>query len=80
MSVDERIERIFRDSLSIEVPSPTTDIIATGLLDSLGLVTLLFELEQQFAITIDTETLDLDALSTVQGIADLVEGLTAPQA
>lgn len=75
MSIDERIERIFRDALSIEVPSVNADIIADGLLDSLALVTLLFEIEQEFGVTVPLENLDVDALRTVEQIAALVERL-----
>jgi acyl carrier protein len=75
MDTVTRIERIFREALSIEVPSPTTDIIDAGLLDSLALVTLLFEIEQQFAITIPLDELDIEGLRTVERIAALIESL-----
>jgi len=75
MSVRERIERIFREVLSIEVPSVTTDIIAAGLLDSLALVTLLFEVEQEFDIRVPLEELDIESLRTLERIAALVERL-----
>jgi D-alanine--poly(phosphoribitol) ligase subunit 2 len=75
MSITERIGRIFLEALSIEVPSATTDIIAAGLLDSLALVTLLFEIEQEFDIRIPLDGLDIAGLSTLERIAALVEGL-----
>lgn len=77
MRTGDRIERIFRDSLSIDVPSPTTDIIENGLLDSLAFVMLLYEIEQEFEITIPPEELDIDELRTVQRISALVDGLAA---
>jgi acyl carrier protein len=77
MDTRERIEQIFRDALNIEVPSATTDIIEAGMLDSLALVTLLFDTEQQFGITIPLEDLDIDALRTVDRIALLVDDLVA---
>jgi acyl carrier protein len=75
MSIRERIERIFREVLGIEVPSTSTDIVAAGLLDSLALVTLLFEVEQWFDVTIPLEDLDIEGLSSVDRIATLVERL-----
>ena len=75
MSTSERVQRIFRDVLIIEVPSPTTDIVAAGLLDSLALVTLLFEIEQEFAVSVPLENLDIDSLRTVERIEGLVERL-----
>jgi acyl carrier protein len=77
MSIDERIERIFRQVLSIEVPSVSTDLIAAGLLDSLALVTLLYEIEQEFDISVPLENLDIEGLRTVARIAALVESLAS---
>lgn len=66
---------IFRDTLGIEVPSPQTDLIETGLLDSLAVVTLVYEIEQRTGIEISFETLDLDALRSVDSISDLMRRL-----
>jgi len=68
----QRILRIFREVLNIELASPSTDIIATGLLDSLTLVTLLFEVEQEFAIKLPLEGLDIEGLRSVDRIAAVV--------
>jgi len=73
LSTEERIARIFRETLSVEVPSPTTDIIEAGLLDSLALVTLLFELESEFGVAITLEHLDVEQLRTIERIAALVD-------
>jgi acyl carrier protein len=73
MDTRDHIARVFKEELAIEVPSFDTDIIAAGLLDSLMLVTLLFELEQRFAATIPLETIDIERLRTVDSIAALVE-------
>ena len=78
MDAAERIRRIFRDALAIEVPAVTTDIVETGLLDSLALVTLLFELEKEFEITIPLDALDLDSLRTVERIVVFAERLAEP--
>lgn len=72
-STEERVAQILREVLAIEVPSPTTDIVAEGLLDSLLLVTLLFEIEQEFGISVPLETLDLEEISTVERIAAMVQ-------
>jgi D-alanine--poly(phosphoribitol) ligase subunit 2 len=69
----DRIDRIFREALNVEVPSSTTDIIAAGLLDSLALVTLLFEVEQEFDLRIPLDGLDIEGLRTVERIAALIE-------
>lgn len=69
----ELVVAILREQLSIEVPDPSSDLIEEGLLDSLGLVTLVVELEQRFTVRIPFETLDVDDFRTVASIAGLVE-------
>jgi D-alanine--poly(phosphoribitol) ligase subunit 2 len=71
--VTEVVQAVFRDELSIEVPGPEVDVIETGLLDSLGLVTLVVELEQRFGIEIPFETLEVDDFRTLNSIVRLVE-------
>jgi acyl carrier protein len=68
-----RLERIFEDSLSMSAPAPEVDIIESGLLDSLTLVTLLFEIEQQFGLEIPLDSLEVDDFRSVGGIARLLE-------
>jgi acyl carrier protein len=73
------IEEIFREALGIEVPSPSTDVIETGLIDSLSLVALLAEIEQRFAVRMPLEDLDIESLRSTETIAALVERLAAEQ-
>ena len=67
-----RLGRIFEEALSLPAPAPEQDIIETGLLDSLALVTLLFEIEQQFGLQIPLESLDIDDFRSLAGIALLL--------
>jgi D-alanine--poly(phosphoribitol) ligase subunit 2 len=69
----EVVLAVFRDELSIEVPGPDVDVIETGLLDSLGLVTLVVELEQRCGIEIPFETLEVDDFRTLNSIVQLIE-------
>jgi len=68
-----RIAALFRERLHIEVPSPDTDLIESGLLDSMQLVELLLGIEEQFGVRVSIEELDLDDLRTLARIARLVE-------
>jgi acyl carrier protein len=69
---EQVVTAIFHE-LTIEVPGSDVDVIETGLLDSLGLVTLVYELEQRCGIRIPFETLDVDDFRTVRSIARLAE-------
>lgn len=66
------IERIFRETLSIAPPAPEVDIIDAALLDSLGLVTLLFEIEQELGLQLPLESLEVDDFRSIGLIARLI--------
>ena len=73
----ERITRLLRDTLGVEVPSPETDLIETGLLDSLALVSLLAEIEREFGFELPLDTLEVEDFRTVATAAAYVEGAFA---
>lgn len=68
--------RLFAGRLHIEIPSPETDLIETGLLDSLRLVELLLYIESDLGWRLPIEDIDLDDLRSVRHIAALIESRT----
>ena len=68
----DAIQAFFRERLQVIVSDPQEDLISSGKLDSLGLVELLFFLEERFQVRVDVGTLDLAELRSVSSIADLV--------
>ncbi len=72
----ERVERVLRDALAIELPSPDTDLLDAGLLDSLTLVQLLVEVEQEFTVEIPLDDFDPDQFRTASSIARFVGALS----
>ncbi len=66
------VQRLFEEALQVEAPDADADIIDGGLLDSLSLVTLLFELEQVYGVRIPLETLEIDDVRTLRRLAGLV--------
>ncbi len=66
------INRIFNETLSITPPAPEVDIIDAALLDSLGLVTLLFEIEQELGLQMPLESLEVDDFRSIGLIAQLI--------
>jgi acyl carrier protein len=63
---------IFREVLAIEIDSTEVDVIDSGVLDSLALVTLLFELEQRTGLEFPLDRVGLDDLRTVSSMAGVV--------
>lgn len=66
------MQEIIRDTLNVEVPSAETDLIDSGVLDSLAFVELLFEIERAFAVSIPLEDLELESFTSIRRISDLI--------
>jgi acyl carrier protein len=73
IAVESRLMDLFKDKLEVDIPSPETDLMATGLLDSLVFVELLFHIEQEFGITVAMEKLELDNVRSVVSIGAFIE-------
>ena len=71
-AIIERLGAVFTKSFHIEVPSPDTDLLESGILDSFQFVELLLQLEQNFNLRIKIEDIDLEDLRTLARIARLV--------
>lgn len=74
VTIEDRILHIFRRKMELDV-NPQTDVIESGLLDSLSFVTLLASLESEFEIHIDVENLDLDDFRSPRSICRYVAGI-----
>lgn len=70
--VHSEVESILRDQLRITLPTPETDLLDSGLLDSLGLVDLITAIERRFDIVVNLMDLDLDDIRTLGSIVRLV--------
>jgi len=71
-AIERQITKLFLDSLHLEVPSPETDLLATGALDSMGFVELLVRLEERFGIAISLDTVEIDNFRSIRAIAEFV--------
>jgi len=67
-----QISALLAEKFHLEVPSPETDLIDTGYLDSLMLVEFLAQLEEEFGIQVSYDDLELDRIRTISRIADVV--------
>lgn len=75
-AIIERLGAVFADRFHIEVPSPDTDLLETGILDSFQFVELLLQLERHFDLRIKIDDIDLEDLRTLARIARLVAAST----
>ncbi len=65
----QQISALFAEKLHLQVPSLDTDLIDTGLVDSLTFVEFLAQLEQEFGVQVSLQDLELDRFRTVTRIA-----------
>ena len=72
VSTVDRVRLLIGDVLSIEVPNGNTDMIDSGLLDSLGLVSLIAEIEHEFQLELSLEDLDVNQFRSADRIAQLL--------
>lgn len=63
-----RVRRLLREVLQIEVADDRLDLLEEGLIDSLGLISLIAELECEFDFELALDSLDIDDFRTVERI------------
>ncbi|MBI2469454.1 MAG: acyl carrier protein [Candidatus Rokubacteria bacterium] len=64
-----RLTRLVAEKMHLEIPSPDTDLFESGALDSLGFVDLLLHLEQEFGVTVNLDTVELDDFRSIARLA-----------
>ncbi|MDX6626503.1 MAG: hypothetical protein QOE56_1492 [Solirubrobacterales bacterium] len=67
-----QIAGLIGSTLLIEVPGPDVDLIETGLIDSLALVTLITEIEAEFGIELPLDEFDIERFRSAEQIAAYV--------
>lgn len=68
----DQVGTIFRNDLHINPPTIETNLIETGLLDSLAFIDLLVHLEKTFGLKITLENLEIDQFHSIATIAAFV--------
>jgi acyl carrier protein len=75
-----RIRELLSTVVEIEVESDDDDIFETGRLDSLGLVELIFAIEEQLGVALALDQLEVEEFRTVRSIVALVSSAQQPLA
>ncbi len=80
MNADQIIQTVRQYLLQTHLPgedpanlAPTTELLASGILDSLATLELVSFLENQFAITLEAHEVDAANLGTLSAIATMVQ-------
>jgi methoxymalonate biosynthesis acyl carrier protein len=72
LDVRQEIAHFFSNVLGIEVPSPTTDLFHTGILDSQNLIELLVHLERMLQAPVRLDDFEIEQFRCIEKIANLV--------
>ncbi|HKQ75614.1 MAG TPA: acyl carrier protein [Blastocatellia bacterium] len=76
---NDRIIHLLSERVHVEAPSADTDLMESGLLDSLTLVELMSTLEEQFGVHISFDEVEIDNFRSARRIAEFVNQRTSPQ-
>jgi D-alanine--poly(phosphoribitol) ligase subunit 2 len=74
----DRVRILIRDVLSFEVPTDNTDLIDSGVIDSLALVTMIAEIEEEFQVELPLDDFDVEQFRSVQRIAEFLSKALLP--
>ena len=72
LALQQQVTALFAEKLNLDVASAETDLIETGLLDSLALVELLAQLEESFDVSISTDDMEIENFRSITSIAMFV--------
>src|SRR5690348_12458508 len=71
-SLQAELSDLFANMLHVHVPSPDTDLLATGRLDSVGMVELLLQLENHFGVRAEMDDLEIDHFGSIAATASVI--------
>ena len=72
-SIHADVLAFLKKRASVAVPSPETDLIEAGVLDSLVLIDLLVFLEEEYGVRLPVDKLEIDQVRSVARISSLIE-------
>jgi acyl carrier protein len=70
--IQRRLRDLFAERIGVEVPSDGEGLVSGALIDSLALVELLFQIEEEFDVTVDVERLETEDLESLLGLERLI--------
>lgn len=71
-ALTQQTVELIQDVLQVDVPAPDTDLVDAGLIDSLALLTLITEVEREFAIQLPLDEFELSSFRSAEQIAAVV--------
>lgn len=77
ITIQENIKEILVNRMQVQVPAYNTELMGSGLLDSMSLIEMITALEETYNITIPFEDLELDNFRSINTIVNFVLTRTA---
>jgi acyl carrier protein len=73
---EARIGELLLEVLNVEISSAKTDLVDTGVLDSLALVEVFFRIEQEFGIDVSLSDFEIEDFRSIGSITEFVRRQT----
>ena len=72
-AIEHQVKSILATVLNTEVSWSDTDLVESGMLDSLALVSFILELETVFGLSVSYDNLEIDNFRTIKTISQFVQ-------
>ena len=72
----DQVKKLCSEKLNLDVPSIETDLVETGMLDSMQFVQLLLHLEEEFGVAVSLDNLEFDHFRSIGKIAEFISNHT----
>jgi acyl carrier protein len=73
MNIEEQLIDYFKKLTDVEV-TPDTPLIESGLIDSMGVMSLIALLEHEYGLDLDMDDLTIENFATITHIKSLING------
>ena len=73
MNIEQQLVYYLQESTDVELTADTP-LLESGVIDSMGVMTLIAFIENEYSIVLDTDDLTIENFATVKHIRNLING------
>jgi acyl carrier protein len=73
MDIEQQLIHYFKDFADVEI-TPDTPLLESGVVDSMGVMTLVAFIESEYSLVLDMDDLTIENFATVNDIKNFING------
>ena len=73
MNIEQQLVDYFKDSTDVELTADTP-LLESGVVDSMGVMTLIAFIENEYGLVLDMDDLTIENFATIKDIKNLING------